>query len=193
VAHLQPGSARAAGSRTLAARGRGRWCGAGRHRRRARSTRRGGDAGRRGGGVPASERWTVRWGRQGTRRRGPEPLAARRIRRRRVDVVVPGDGRLAEVTRRGRGPVNGPAGGVRRSHPLPVAVKRRLGIHAAGLSVRQLRHAHSCSSGSSALRAIATRLTPSGRFINRTPIVCRCARRTSAACVRMTTPSDVIA
>ena len=49
------------------------------------------------------------------------------------------------------------------------------------------------SSGSSAFRARAIRFTPSGRLTRRTPMVCRCARRTSAALVRMTTPSDVIA
>ena len=50
-----------------------------------------------------------------------------------------------------------------------------------------------CSSGSSALRATATRVTPSGRFMSRTPIVCRWARRTSRALVLMTPPLDVIA
>ena len=57
------------------------------------------------------------------------------------------------------------------------------------------RHRYSWlhSSGSSALRATATIVTPSGRFISRTPMVCRCARRTSRALVRITPPLDVIA
>lgn len=71
--------------------------------------------------------------------------------------------------------------------------------HSHRIATRSLRDpepvamVHSWSSGSSALRAIATRLTPSGRFISRTPIVCRCALRTSAELVRITTPSEVIA
>ena len=52
----------------------------------------------------------------------------------------------------------------------------------------------SCSSGSSALRAIATRVTPSGRSINLTPIVFRSrVRRTGFTGVRITPPLDVIA
>ena len=104
-------------------------------------TRRGRDAGWRRRGVPAGERWTVLARRRHECwRRRAEPLAARRTRRRRVDAAAePGDGRLAEVTRRWRRPISRPAGGVRRPRPLPVVVRRRLGIHAAGLSVRQLR------------------------------------------------------
>ena len=70
---------------------------------------------------------------------------------------------------------------------------RSCGGRTVGLRLGRFVMRYSCSSGSSALRATATRVTPSGRFISRTPMVCRCARRTSAAFVRMTPPSEVIA
>ena len=51
----------------------------------------------------------------------------------------------------------------------------------------------SSSAFSSALRAMANRVSPSPRFINRTPLVCRPALRTWRAAVRITPPPDVIA
>ncbi len=53
--------------------------------------------------------------------------------------------------------------------------------------------AASGSAASSALRAIATSVDPSSRFIRRTPFVCLPALRTSLAVVRMTPPVEVIA
>ncbi len=49
------------------------------------------------------------------------------------------------------------------------------------------------SSGSSALRAIASSVSPSPRFINRTPLVWRPALRTCLAAVRITPPPVVMA
>src|SRR5690606_14809416 len=65
--------------------------------------------------------------------------------------------------------------------------------HASPLVASVASAGSPCPLGSSALRATASSVVPSSRFINRTPLVCLPALRTCLAAVRMTPPLDVMA
>src|SRR6185369_15672659 len=74
----------------------------------------------------------------------------------------------------------------------PYRVRRLVTAQSSSRTVMLL--GQSCSSGSSALRAMATRVTPSGRSISLTPIVFRSrVRRTGFTGVRRTPPLEVMA
>ena len=77
--------------------------------------------------------------------------------------------------------------------PVITITGLQLGSVIAFYSLSDPASSRSSSSGSSALRAIASSESPSARFIRRTPLVCRPALRTCLANVRITPPLDVMA